>query len=76
MRNKFVTGLEPMTLDFTNEFRFYSRRKTLLNVKCQIGELTRLIDMEWHVTTFGMVDKVGVQIFSEIKQVKIRKYKF
>lgn len=27
------------------------------------------IETEWHVTNFGAVDKVGVQIFSEIKQV-------
>lgn len=69
MRNKFINGLDSLALDFTNEYRFYTRRKTLLNIKRQICELTRRIDVEWHITSFGIIDKVGVQIFSEIKQV-------
>uniref|UniRef100_A0A915D7L3 Uncharacterized protein n=1 Tax=Ditylenchus dipsaci TaxID=166011 RepID=A0A915D7L3_9BILA len=69
IRNKFVEGLEPSGLDHTNEMRYYSRRSTLLSAKRQIGELTRRIDLEWRVGAFGLVDKVGVQIFSEMKQL-------
>ncbi|KAI1729322.1 type I inositol 3,4-bisphosphate 4-phosphatase [Ditylenchus destructor] len=69
IRGKFLSGLETATLDHMNEARYYSRRQTLITAKRQIGELTRRIDTEWHVGAFGKVDKVGVQIFSELKQL-------
>lgn len=73
LRSRFISGLEPTQIDHTNENRYYSRQQILLNAKRQIGDLSMRIETEWHITNFGSVDKVGVQIFSEIKQV-INKY--
>lgn len=72
IRNKFVSGLEPTSLDYTNDYRFYARRRMLLHAKRQICELTRRIETEWRVAKFGCVDKVGVEIFSEVKQVNLQ----
>ncbi|VDK73844.1 unnamed protein product [Litomosoides sigmodontis] len=59
----------PKQVDHILDCRFYRRRRILQNAKCTIGELSRKIDTEWHIADFGKVDKTGIQLMADIKQL-------
>lgn len=62
----------PKQIDHILDYRFYRRRRVLQAAKCTIGELSRKIETEWHIADFGKVDKTGIQLLADIKQVCIR----
>uniref|UniRef100_A0A915PT39 PH domain-containing protein n=1 Tax=Setaria digitata TaxID=48799 RepID=A0A915PT39_9BILA len=59
----------PKQVDHILDCRFYHRRRILQSAKSTIGELSRMIETEWHVTDFGKVDKTGIQLVADIKQL-------
>uniref|UniRef100_A0A183C0F5 PH domain-containing protein n=1 Tax=Globodera pallida TaxID=36090 RepID=A0A183C0F5_GLOPA len=69
IRNKFSAALGSIALDHTNENRFHSRRQILLAMKRKIGELSRNIDVKWHIASDGKTDEIDTEIFSEIRQM-------
>ncbi|KAI3413531.1 hypothetical protein GPALN_011021 [Globodera pallida] len=69
IRNKFSAALGSIALDHTNENRFHSRRQILLAMKRKIGELSRNIDVKWHIASDGKTDEIDTEIFSEIQQM-------
>ena len=64
--------MDPIKLDHINESRFYARRQILQTAKRRIGDLTRKIENDWHVSSFGVVDKIGLGILAEVTQVKLQ----
>lgn len=71
LRDQLNSSLEPNSQDHLLETRFFTRRRTLLNAKKMVGDLSRRIENDWTVGEFGKVDKVGVKLFSEVKQVRV-----
>ncbi|KAI6239101.1 Type I inositol 3,4-bisphosphate 4-phosphatase [Aphelenchoides fujianensis] len=69
IRDTLNASLEANAQNHTMETRFYTRRKTLENASSLIDNLTRRINNDWHIGEFGTVDKVGLQLFSEVKQL-------
>ncbi|KAI6215412.1 hypothetical protein M3Y94_00382500 [Aphelenchoides besseyi] len=69
LRDTLNLSLEPNAQNHVTETRFFTRRKTLENANALIDNLTRRISNDWHVGEFGVVDKVGLQLFSEAKQL-------
>uniref|UniRef100_A0A914CBN2 Uncharacterized protein n=1 Tax=Acrobeloides nanus TaxID=290746 RepID=A0A914CBN2_9BILA len=63
-------AMDPIKLDHTNESRFYARRQILQTAKRRIGDLTRKIENDWHVSSFGVVDKIGLGILAEVTQLQ------
>lgn len=61
----------PKQVDHILDCRFYRRRRVLQAAKSTIGELSRKIETEWHILDFGKVDKTGIQLMADIKQVRI-----
>uniref|UniRef100_A0A0R3RVL3 PH domain-containing protein n=1 Tax=Elaeophora elaphi TaxID=1147741 RepID=A0A0R3RVL3_9BILA len=59
----------PKQVDHILDCRFYRRRRILQAAKCTIGELSRKIETEWHIADFGKVDKTGIQLMADIKQL-------
>ncbi|VDN39808.1 unnamed protein product [Gongylonema pulchrum] len=62
---------DPKQIDHILDSRFYHRRRILLGAKSTIGDLARRIETDWHIADFGKVDKTGVQLLAEIKQVRL-----
>ncbi|VDN36463.1 unnamed protein product [Gongylonema pulchrum] len=60
---------DPKQIDHILDSRFYHRRRILLGAKSTIGDLARRIETDWHIADFGKVDKTGVQLLAEIKQL-------
>uniref|UniRef100_A0A1I7S7J9 PH domain-containing protein n=1 Tax=Bursaphelenchus xylophilus TaxID=6326 RepID=A0A1I7S7J9_BURXY len=69
LRDTLMASLQPNSQDYLLETRFFTRRKTLLNAKKMVGELSRRIENDWKMEVFGKVDKVGIKLFSEVKQL-------
>ncbi|KAH7700561.1 inositol polyphosphate-4-phosphatase, partial [Aphelenchoides avenae] len=69
IRHTLQASLDPNGVDHTLETRFHNRQQVLQNAKRCIGELTRRIDNEWHLTAFGTPDNVGLRILADVKQV-------
>ncbi|KAM3724595.1 Inositol polyphosphate-4-phosphatase type I [Dirofilaria immitis] len=59
----------PKQVDHILDCRFYQRRRILQAAKCMIGELSSKIETEWHIADFGNVDKTGIQLMADIKQL-------
>ncbi|CAG9538548.1 unnamed protein product [Cercopithifilaria johnstoni] len=59
----------PKQVDHILDCRFYRRRRVLQAAKCTIGELSRKIETEWQIADFGKVDKTGIQLMTDIKQL-------
>ncbi|KAK6101402.1 hypothetical protein QQG55_4480 [Brugia pahangi] len=59
----------PKQIDHILDCRFYRRRRILQAAKYKIGELSRKIETDWHIADFGKVDKTGIQLLAEIKQL-------
>ncbi|KAL4002408.1 hypothetical protein ACH3XW_3330 [Acanthocheilonema viteae] len=59
----------PKQIDHILDCRFYRRRRILQAAKCTIGELSRKIETEWHIADYGKVDKTGIQLMADIKQL-------
>uniref|UniRef100_A0A0M3J6E4 F-box/FBD/LRR-repeat protein n=1 Tax=Anisakis simplex TaxID=6269 RepID=A0A0M3J6E4_ANISI len=58
-----------LSLDHILDSRFFHRRRVLLDAKATIGALSRRIETDWHIASFGSIDKTGVQLLADIKQV-------
>uniref|UniRef100_A0A7E4W547 PH domain-containing protein n=1 Tax=Panagrellus redivivus TaxID=6233 RepID=A0A7E4W547_PANRE len=63
------SSMDATRLDHSNGVRFATRRRTLLESKKTIGSLTRKIDVDWQVGKFGHVDKIGLEILAEVRQL-------
>lgn len=74
MRTALQAAMDPLKIDHSNETRFYSRRKILQIAKRRIGDLTRQIENDWHVSSFGVVDKLGLEILAEVTQVFFKSF--
>lgn len=71
VRDSLLAGLDAKAQDYVLEPRFFTRRKKLLHAQQLIGDVTRRVENEWQVEEFGKVDKVGIKLFSEVKQVSL-----
>jgi hypothetical protein len=69
IRDSLNSSLDQAGQNYTLETRFYTRRKTLENASTMIESLSRKINTEWKLERFGTVDKVGLQLMSEVKQL-------
>jgi hypothetical protein len=69
IRDSLNASLDESSQNHTSETRFYTRRKTLDNASTMIEVLSRKINNEWRVGSFGTVDKLGLHLLSEVKQV-------
>lgn len=76
IRDTLNQNLDQSGQNYTLETRFYTRQKTLENASTMIDQLSRKINNEWKVGQFGAVDKVGLHLLSEAKQVKIFCFEF
>ncbi|CAD5217073.1 unnamed protein product [Bursaphelenchus okinawaensis] len=69
LRDTLMAGLQPNSQDYLLETRFFTRRKTLINAKRVVGDLSRRVENDWNLSEYGKVDKVGIKLFSEVKQL-------
>lgn len=69
IRDSLNSSLDQNGQNYTSETRFYTRRKTLENASSMIDTLSRKVNNKWHVDQSGAVDKSGLQLLSEVKQV-------
>ncbi|VDN05119.1 unnamed protein product [Thelazia callipaeda] len=60
---------DPKQIDYIIDSRFYYRRRILQTAKSTIGELSRRVETDWQIADFGKVDKIGLQLLAEIKQL-------
>lgn len=60
---------DPERIDHILDSRFFYRRRILIAAKTAIGSLSRRIETDWHMVKFGNIDKIGVQLLAEVKQV-------
>uniref|UniRef100_A0A914REH7 Uncharacterized protein n=1 Tax=Parascaris equorum TaxID=6256 RepID=A0A914REH7_PAREQ len=56
-------------IDHILDSRFFHRRRVLLEAKSTIGSLSRRIETDWHIVSFGSIDKTGVQLLADVKQL-------
>ncbi|VDD87449.1 unnamed protein product [Enterobius vermicularis] len=60
---------DPERIDHILDSRFFYRRRILIAAKTAIGSLSRRIETDWHMVKFGNIDKIGVQLLAEVKQL-------
>uniref|UniRef100_A0A915AMW7 PH domain-containing protein n=1 Tax=Parascaris univalens TaxID=6257 RepID=A0A915AMW7_PARUN len=60
---------DPEKIDHILDSRFFHRRRVLLEAKSTIGSLSRRIETDWHIVSFGSIDKTGVQLLADVKQL-------
>ncbi|MFH4976730.1 hypothetical protein AB6A40_003439 [Gnathostoma spinigerum] len=59
----------PERIDHILDSRFYDRRRTLLNAKAIIGELSQKIESGWKVPHVNSIDKQNVKLLADIKEL-------
>uniref|UniRef100_A0A0N5CAK9 PH domain-containing protein n=1 Tax=Strongyloides papillosus TaxID=174720 RepID=A0A0N5CAK9_STREA len=70
IKNAFAEMLgSPISIDHTMENRYYSRRRDLLGMKKQIGEMYQEIDTKWDNETYENCIKIALRILSDIKRI-------
>ncbi|VDM42442.1 unnamed protein product [Toxocara canis] len=60
---------DPQKIDHILDSRFFHRRRVLLEAKSTIGSLSRRVETDWHIASFGSIDKTGVQLLADVKQL-------
>ncbi|TKR64344.1 hypothetical protein L596_024898 [Steinernema carpocapsae] len=71
MRNSLHASIDdPTKIDYLIDSRFHSRRRTLLSAKKSIGEMSRRIDVDCKSFGNGQLDRMGVQLFADVKQLR------
>ena len=68
-REALAAALEPLAQDHTTDTRFYARRRTLEAASAQIEALSKRVNTQWRLGAVGTVDALGLQLFSEMKQL-------
>uniref|UniRef100_A0A0N5B0R7 PH domain-containing protein n=1 Tax=Syphacia muris TaxID=451379 RepID=A0A0N5B0R7_9BILA len=70
MRDSLHKALDdPERIDHILDSHFYYRRRMLLSAKSSIGILSRRIENDWRIVKFGSIDKIGVELLAEVKQL-------
>uniref|UniRef100_A0A0K0E8D4 PH domain-containing protein n=1 Tax=Strongyloides stercoralis TaxID=6248 RepID=A0A0K0E8D4_STRER len=70
IKNNFAEMLgSPISIDHTMESRYYLRRRDLLGMKKQIGEMYQQIDTKWDNETYENCIKDAVKILGDIKRI-------
>uniref|UniRef100_A0A1I7ZPN7 PH domain-containing protein n=1 Tax=Steinernema glaseri TaxID=37863 RepID=A0A1I7ZPN7_9BILA len=71
MRNNLHSSIDdPTRIDYVIDSRFHSRRRTLLAAKKSIGEMSRRIDIDCKSFGNGQLDRMGVQLFADVKHLR------
>uniref|UniRef100_A0A0N4ZXE9 PH domain-containing protein n=1 Tax=Parastrongyloides trichosuri TaxID=131310 RepID=A0A0N4ZXE9_PARTI len=70
IKNTFAEMLDsPIAIDHTMENRYYYRKRDLLSMKKQIGELYQQIDMKWDKETYEDATKFALKTLGDIKRI-------